>query len=351
MKTNPFYESLAVAGLAMVALYSTPARAGVIVQPVSITPSTTFWQTSASSGGTFDGAFTMNGTGLSNASLVANGQPDIGNAGTTLSSMPTHSDAYGTAGRYDLNGSSTFPPFLTFDLGAGYDATGVYLWNYTENFFGSYFNNRGINSATFDFYSSGFAYLGSQTVSFTQAPDAAENLPQYASFATTYTNARFVNLKINSNFEGALTTNSIIGFDEIRFTAQQTPYQAWVQSYGLTGANTNTTADPDLDGFNNTLEFGFGTPPNAPNASLLTTATSGANLVVTYLARTATNEATYTFQSSTNLTASWLTPDLSIVPTNGPTSPTPPTNYTRQQFTVPTSGNEFFRIQTSVVNP
>jgi len=159
MRANPTFKFLAAAALAVLAFSSTPSHAGIIIQPVSITPSTTLWQTSATSGGSFDGAFTINGTGLSNASLVANGQPDIGNAGTTLSSMPTHSDAYGTAGRYDLNGSSTFPPFLTFDLGAGYDATGVYLWNYTENYLGTYFNNRGINSATFDFYSSGFAYL------------------------------------------------------------------------------------------------------------------------------------------------------------------------------------------------
>ncbi|MFZ4484556.1 MAG: hypothetical protein ACOYOL_11320, partial [Chthoniobacterales bacterium] len=179
MRTNTLHEPLAVAVLALIAFSSTPARAQIIVQPNAPTAATVVWQTSASSGGTFDGSWTVDGTGLSNASLVANGQPDIGNAGTTLSSMPTHSDAYGTAGRYDLNGSSTFPPFLTFDLGAGYDATGVYLWNYTENFFGSYFNNRGINSATFDFYSSGFAYLGSKTVSFTQAPNAAANLPQY----------------------------------------------------------------------------------------------------------------------------------------------------------------------------
>ncbi|MFZ4484219.1 MAG: PEP-CTERM sorting domain-containing protein, partial [Chthoniobacterales bacterium] len=62
-----------------------------------------------------------------------------------------------------------------------------------------------------------------KTVSFTQAPNAAANLPQYVSFATTYTNARFVDLKINSSFEGALTTNSIVGFDEIRLTAVPEP--------------------------------------------------------------------------------------------------------------------------------
>jgi hypothetical protein len=128
------------------------------------------------------------------------------------------------------------------------------------------------------------------------------------------------------------------------------PYQAWAQSYGLTGTNTNTTADPDFDGFNNTLEFGFGTPPNAPNAALLGTSVSGANLVVTYLARTITNEATYGFQSNTNLATPWLA-DPGIAPTNGPTSPTPPENYTRRQFTVLASSNKFFRIQTSVVNP
>lgn len=154
-----------------------------------------------------------------------------------------------------------------------------------------------------------------------------------------------------NTYLGSFTLNTA---GELTFTAagsvQQTPYQEWVQLYGLTGTNTNTTADPDRDGFNNTLEFGFGTSPNVANGSLLSTAVSGANLVVTYLARTITNEATYTFQSSTNLAASWLTPDSSIVPTDSPVASTSP-NYTRKQFTVPASGSKFFRIQTSVVNP
>lgn len=158
-------------------------------------------------------------------------------------------------------------------------------------------------------------------------------------------------LVTNTTYLGNFTVNNA---GELTFTAagpaQLTPYQAWVQFYNLTGANTNTTADPDQDGFNNTLEFGFGTPPNAPNGSLLTTTASGANLVVTYLARTTTNEATYTFQSSTNLATPWAA-DPGINATNGPATPTPPANYTRRQFTVPASGSKFFRIQTSVVNP
>jgi hypothetical protein len=132
--------------------------------------------------------------------------------------------------------------------------------------------------------------------------------------------------------------------------AQQTPYQQWVQSYELTGTNTNVTADPDVDGFDNTLEFGFGTPPNFPNAALLATTAVGTNVVVSYFARTATNEATYNIQSSTNLLAPW-TNASGIIVTDAPALPTTPTNYTRKQFTVPASANRFLRIQTSVVNP
>lgn len=159
-------------------------------------------------------------------------------------------------------------------------------------------------------------------------------------------------IPVNQNtYLGSFTLNTA---GELTFSpagsAQQTPYQAWVQLFGLSGNNTNTTADPDRDGFNNILEFGFGTPPDVPNTSLLSTAASGANLIVTYFARTITNEATYTFQSSTNLATPWAA-DPAISVSNGPITPTPPTNYTLKQFTVPASGNKFFRIQTSVVNP
>jgi hypothetical protein len=209
----------------------------------------------------------------------------------------------------------TSVPTMTVTSSAGHTQTFSASVNVMPSFFfpGSY-----------DYTYDSFLVEGTQTLNWSGV--------RWVDFTTKYTKAKVTTF--------VLTTAAPL----------PPPYQAWAQSYGLTGTNTNNTADPDFDGFNNTLEFGFGTPPNAPNAALLGTSVSGANLVVTYLARTTTNEATYGFQSNTKLATPWVA-DPGIAPTNGPTSPTPPENYTRKQFTVLASSNKFFRIQTSVVNP
>lgn len=154
-------------------------------------------------------------------------------------------------------------------------------------------------------------------------------------------------LATNTTFLGTfvVTTNGQLTFTPAG--GALTPYQTWAASFGLTGTNANTTADPDLDGFANRQEFAFGTPPTIGNAALLDATRAGTNVAVTFLAR-ATNEVTYSVRSGTNV-ASWSPAVVSI--TNGPVSPTPPSGYTRRQFTVPTSAREFFRVDATILNP
>ncbi|MFZ4483318.1 MAG: hypothetical protein ACOYOL_04975 [Chthoniobacterales bacterium] len=154
-------------------------------------------------------------------------------------------------------------------------------------------------------------------------------------------------LVTNTTFLGTfiVTTNGQLTFTPTG--GALTPYQTWTASYGLSGTNAVTTADPDLDGFANRQEFAFGTSPIVGNAALVGAAGAGTNVLVTFLAR-ATNEVTYNVRSGTNLSA-WSPDAVSI--TNGPVSPTPPTNYTRRQFSVPASGAKFFRVDSVILNP
>ena len=237
-------KTIAAAVFVALAVSTTSATADFIVQPNSINaysenPGTnpTGWLNDAN----YKGIYTYDGTGLSNASLVANGAPDIGNAGTNLAAMPTHNTMFdGTvangAGRYNPAGPNRASPFLLqYAADKEYDFTGVYLWNYTEYYGGppygpAWYNERGIKNAKLAFYGAipgpglSPAYRGEITVNFTEAPETLNNGPQYISFNGTIPNAQFIALYINSTFEYATPdANTIAGLNEIRFTAVPEP--------------------------------------------------------------------------------------------------------------------------------
>jgi hypothetical protein len=76
--------------------------------------------------------------------------------------------------------------------------------------------------------------------------------------------------------------------------------------------------------------------------SLLSTQSSGGNLIVRWLERAG---VTYTPQSTSNLATTAFATDVTVTVVAGPTDPAPPTGYTRKQFTVPASSNKFFRVR------
>jgi len=140
-----------------------------------------------------------------------------------------------------------------------------------------------------------------------------------------------------------------------------TPYGSWLTNYpGITNfpggaANTNGTADPDGDGFNNNMEFAFDGNPTVGTPALIGAASSGGSVVVSFLASTNTNAVSYMVQSTTNLsTGPWadnsgLTASItnSANQTNPPILLTPA--YVRREFTVPvTSSNSFYRVRATI---
>ena len=231
-------KTIAAAVFVALAVSTTSATADFILQPNSVNAyspdpgaNPTGWVDDIN----YKGIYTWDGTGLSNASLVANGAVDIGNAGTNLAAMPTHSvmfDGPPSAGRYNPAANRASPLLLQYSVDKTYDFTGVYLWNYAEYYgsgpFAGWYNNRGISQANIGFYgdsASGFAFRGSQIVNFTETPQALNNGPQYVRFSSTIPNAQFIAFYINSTFEAGtnITADTITGLNEIRFTAVPEP--------------------------------------------------------------------------------------------------------------------------------
>jgi hypothetical protein len=120
-------------------------------------------------------------------------------------------------------------------------------------------------------------------------------------------------------------------------------YDAWAASYSLTGADALPTADPDKDGLNNNNEYAFGTNPTVSNASLLSATTTGGNMTVTWIERN--SGFTYPVQSTANLATTPFANDGSVSPSPSGSQAGVPTGYTRKQFTVPATGNKFFRVR------
>lgn len=120
-------------------------------------------------------------------------------------------------------------------------------------------------------------------------------------------------------------------------------YSSWLTNYpNLTGTNTNRSADPDGDGFDNNKEYAFGGNPTVGTPALLVMASSNISFIA--LSNAASN---YTVQNTTNLsTGPWVT---SSVPLSNTAPPFPillPAYYQGMGFTVPlTPGtNNFYRV-------
>jgi hypothetical protein len=149
----------------------------------------------------------------------------------------------------------------------------------------------------------------------------------------------------NSTIYQLETVDTVAPDVERTDTPPPTAYQLWAQGYELNPAtNGAPTADPDLDGFANDMEFAFGTNPTLPTATMLTASQVGGNMVVTFLARTAS--VTYAVMQKANLAASvpaWA--DTGTVPIAAPDQTGVPANYQRRTFSVPATGQNFYRVR------
>jgi len=157
----------------------------------------------------------------------------------------------------------------------------------------------------------------------------------------------------NASFSGVITQpgyytftlNEVSNLSSVVYAARS----SWASSYGLDPATTGApTADPDEDGYDNNLEFAFGTNPTAGTLALLSATRSGENVQVTFVRLIGSSSATYVVQSSTDLSVGiWNT--TGITPTTAGVDQTGvPAGYERVGFTALASGNSFYRVVATV---
>jgi len=141
------------------------------------------------------------------------------------------------------------------------------------------------------------------------------------------------------------------------------PYEDWVaywntQSGSFSGAAALGTADPDGDGYDNTTEFALGGDPLSPTASLISVASSGGNITVTFLARTANGtvwtggNATgsgldYQIQGTLGLLSEFQVANVAVeLDSNQSGIPSADIPYQRWKFEAPiTDDKHFYRVR------
>jgi hypothetical protein len=103
-------------------------------------------------------------------------------------------------------------------------------------------------------------------------------------------------------------------------------YQDWTTGYGLTGAATNLTADPDADGVQNVFEYAFNLSPQVHSSlpqfvlqSHNVNGTNGTYLTVQFPRQLGSTNLTYILQGSSNL-VNW-TALCTAAGTNSPSGP------------------------------
>lgn len=107
------------------------------------------------------------------------------------------------------------------------------------------------------------------------------------------------------------------------------------------------SADPDLDGWTNDMEFAFGTNPTVPNVSPLTIAQVNGQMTVTFLQRT--TGVSYKVESRASLSTPGIwQASAGVIVVDGPSTPAPPSGYVRKQFTVAANGQSFYRVSATI---
>ncbi|MBJ7259134.1 MAG: autotransporter-associated beta strand repeat-containing protein [Chthoniobacterales bacterium] len=152
--------------------------------------------------------------------------------------------------------------------------------------------------------------------------------PSAASAAATYT--------VTASNAGGSTTAEVS-------ISVVTAYDSWAAGYGLDPATSGApAADPDKDGLNNNSEYVFGTNPTTTTVGLLTTSVSGGSLTISWIERD--SGFTYNVQSSPNLNTGFANDGAVSVGASSSQAGVP-SGCTRKQFTVPATGNKFYRVR------
>jgi hypothetical protein len=152
-------------------------------------------------------------------------------------------------------------------------------------------------------------------------------------------------LRSNAPYNSMPATN--INTITFNFGAAPSPYLTyndWVAAWALSGPNTNRTADPDGDGFDNNDEYAFGGNPTNSTPYLINI--SGSNISYIGLTNNVV-PSPYTVQNTTNLaTGPWTNYATTVTNATNQLNIPLPAYYQRKEFTVPiTAGtNNFYRV-------
>jgi autotransporter-associated beta strand protein len=144
------------------------------------------------------------------------------------------------------------------------------------------------------------------------------------------------------------------GMLSVQPTGGVVPYFSWVSYWqGVDPGFTNTAlaADPDGDGFNNSLEFSFDGNPTVGTPALLSATRVGNNALFRYVVRKdPPGGATYEVQKSVNLTNGvWTDAGVAVSDSPDQTGINIPADYVRKEFSVPATGAGFYRVKATVV--
>jgi len=202
---------LSVVALAIMLAFGAPASADDIIQPTATQASSEF-------SGDFAAVHTINGSALSSA--VPPGDP----------ATVTHNGQGAPANTMWHTAAVTVSDqYIRYDLGAAYNITGMYVWNF-DQYFGIDYSDFGIRAVNLGTQGPGGSLGGTYTshgaiAEFDRAPtDAATLTPsQLIDLSSlSLTNTQFVELDIQTNWGYP----GYVGFGEIRFvvaTASSTP--------------------------------------------------------------------------------------------------------------------------------
>jgi len=239
MNTKHLITRLAAAALAMLALSTTSATAGVIVKPTSVSLALTLGTVEGGGESAING---IDGSGFTvgDQALIANGANDIGSLGTSLGSLPQslNNDAYNNSSRIVSGGgygSQQIPAgsaAWTFTLPAAYSVNGIYLWSLSES--GALF--RGIRNATVALSTNNGSTFGTAVnVTFGLATFPPGNVTPVFVGLTETAGVNAIKLTYIDNQSGtSITEGALGGFGEIRFTAVPEPATWALLAGGLT---------------------------------------------------------------------------------------------------------------------
>lgn len=197
MRTKLHITGIAITAAAFtLCLFAAQTQAAFIVKPTGAEASSTI------SGLNRDPVRMIDGSGLSDASLVETDEP----VPETWPSHGTQSSGNMWTSDYEVQAQ------VTYDLGQSYPITDIHLWNSN-----SADNDTGIKEVDISFSLDGTNFGNTETITFNQGPNASDYTGETYALSTTQ-DSQYVRFNINTNYGDELSEIS-----ETRFVAIPEP--------------------------------------------------------------------------------------------------------------------------------